>query len=90
MRSAEPSARNCDANDLVRSAEPSARSHDVVRSAVTSDFPDNSNATDVVQSAVTLDVPHISDATDVVRVSQDDATLIDISYLNAVNVPTPP
>ena len=63
VRSAEPSARSRVASDSVRSVDnavlkPHApvyrlQASDVVRSAVTSDVTDKSNATDVVRSAVT-------------------------------------
>ena len=48
------------------------------------------HATYVVRNAATSDVPDISNATDVVRSPQGNATLIDGSDSNAVNVPTPP
>ena len=44
----------------------------------------------MVRSAITPDVPDNSNTTDVIRTCQNDATLIDVSDLNAMNVPTPP
>ena len=100
MRSAEPSAPSRVASESVPSVDnavlnPQAtvfrpQPSDVVRSAVTWDFPDKSTATDVIRSAVTSNVPNISNATDVVRASLSDATLINVSESNAVNVRTPP